>query len=65
MRSQVECGLLVTSIASLDLGSGPVPLAGSLASFPLPEFFGLQLSGVEIRRNGQFLTLYANLVAGA
>jgi hypothetical protein len=37
-------------------------VAGSLASFPLPEFFGLSLSGVEISRNGQFMILYANLV---
>jgi hypothetical protein len=44
------------------VGSLLPSLAGSLASFPLPEFFGLQLSGVEITRNGQFLTLYANLV---
>ena len=36
-------------------------VAGALASFPLPEFFGLTLSGVEISRNGQFMTLYANL----
>ena len=28
-------------------------LAGSLASFPLPEFLGLGLSGVEIARSGQ------------
>jgi cysteine-rich repeat protein len=37
-------------------------VAGSLASFPLPEFFGLSLSGVEIARSGQFMALYANLV---
>jgi cysteine-rich repeat protein len=37
-------------------------VAGSLASFPLPEFFGLGLSGVEIARSGQFMALYANLV---
>ena len=55
----VENDILPPLVASL-LPS----LAGSLASFPLPEFFGLQLSGVEITRNGQFLTLYANLVAG-
>jgi hypothetical protein len=36
-------------------------VAGSLASFPLPEFFGLSLSGVEISRSGQFMILYANL----
>ncbi|MEO6026050.1 MAG: DUF4215 domain-containing protein [Candidatus Binatia bacterium] len=55
----VENDILPPLVASL-LPS----LAGSLASFPLPEFFGLQLSGVEITRNGQFLTLYANLVTG-
>jgi hypothetical protein len=38
-------------------------VAGSLASFPLPEFFGLGLSGVEITRQGQFMALYANLVS--
>ncbi len=38
-------------------------LAGSLASFPLPEFLGLGLSGVEISRSGQFMVLYANLVS--
>jgi len=37
-------------------------LAGSLASFPLPGFFGLSLNGVEVSRTGQFLSLYANLV---
>jgi hypothetical protein len=36
-------------------------LAGALSGFPLPEFFGLQLSGVEVSRNGQFLSLFANL----
>jgi hypothetical protein len=36
-------------------------VAGSLASFPLPEFFGLSLAGVEIARTGQFLVLYADL----
>ncbi len=36
-------------------------LAGSLASFPLPEFLGLTLQGVEVSRTGEFLSLYANL----
>lgn len=36
-------------------------LAGALAGFPLPEFFGLQLQGVEVSRNGQFLSLFADL----
>lgn len=36
-------------------------LAGGLASFPLPDFLGLSLGGVEVSRNGQFLTLFATL----
>lgn len=38
-------------------------LAGALSGFPLPQFFGLSLQGVEVSRNGQFLSLYANLAA--
>jgi hypothetical protein len=38
-------------------------LAGALSGFPLPQFFGLNLQGVEVSRNGQFLSLYANLAA--
>jgi cysteine-rich repeat protein len=36
-------------------------LAGSLAGFPLPDFLGLQLNGVEVTANGAFLSLFANL----
>ncbi len=36
-------------------------LAGALAGFPLPDFFGLRLQGVEVSRSGQFLSLFANL----
>jgi hypothetical protein len=36
-------------------------LAGALAGFPLPQFFGLSLGGVEVSRVGQFMSLYANL----
>ncbi len=36
-------------------------LASSLASFPLPEFLGLELSGVEVSKNGEFLSLFADL----
>ncbi|RIL05602.1 MAG: hypothetical protein DCC71_09765 [Proteobacteria bacterium] len=36
-------------------------LGDGLGAFPLPEFFGLSLQGVEVSRNGQFLTLFANL----
>ncbi|MDX2170109.1 MAG: DUF4215 domain-containing protein [Deltaproteobacteria bacterium] len=36
-------------------------LAGALSGFPLPQFFGLNLAGVEVSRSGQFLSLFANL----
>jgi len=38
-------------------------LGDSLGAFPLPEFFGLQLQGIEVSRNGQFYTLFADLVS--
>jgi hypothetical protein len=36
-------------------------LAGALSGFPIPQFFGLQLQGVEVSKNGSFLALFANL----
>lgn len=39
-------------------------LAGGLSGFPLPDFLGLQLSGVEVSHNGDFLSLFANLTSG-
>jgi len=36
-------------------------LASALSGFPLPSFFGFQLGGVEVSRNGQFMSLFANL----
>jgi hypothetical protein len=36
-------------------------LAGAISGFPLPEFFGLNLSGREVSRTGQFMGLYADL----
>lgn len=36
-------------------------LGDGLGSFPLPQFFGLSLEGVEVSRQGQFLTLFADL----
>ncbi len=36
-------------------------LAGALSGFPLPEFFGLSIDGVEVSRAGQFITIYADL----
>jgi hypothetical protein len=39
-------------------------LAGAFGGFPLPQFFGLSLSGVEVSRSGQFMSLYSNLRVG-
>ena len=36
-------------------------LADSLGSFPLPDFLGLQLSLVDLDRNGEFLSLFMDL----
>jgi hypothetical protein len=36
-------------------------LAGSLGSFPLPDFLGLQMSLVDVDRNGEFISLFLNL----
>jgi len=36
-------------------------LAGALSGFPIPQFFGLRLQGVEVSKNGSFLALFANL----
>jgi hypothetical protein len=38
-------------------------LAGALSGFPVPQFFGLSLQGVEVSKNGSFLALFANLAA--
>ncbi len=38
-------------------------LAGALSGFPLPQFFGLAIDGVEVSRQGQFLSIYADLTA--
>jgi hypothetical protein len=36
-------------------------IAGALASFPLPSFLGLSLSGVEVARAGQYYGIFADL----
>jgi hypothetical protein len=45
------------------LGSFLPELAGALGTFPLPEFLGLNLQGVEVSRSGQYYSIFANLVA--
>jgi cysteine-rich repeat protein len=37
-------------------------LASALSGFPLPEFFGLRLAGIEVSHNGDFSGLFADLV---
>jgi hypothetical protein len=36
-------------------------LAGALQSFPLPQFLGLGLTGIEVSRVGQYYSIFANL----
>ena len=43
------------------VGSFLPSLAGGLGSFPLPSFLGLSLEVVEVARNGEMLTIYADL----
>jgi cysteine-rich repeat protein len=38
LKAQTECGLLVTSISQLDLGTGVVPLTAEVLSIIMPEF---------------------------
>lgn len=52
---------LETSILPPLVGALLPDLASSLASFPLPDFLGLQLTGVEVSKNGEFLSLFADL----
>ena len=37
-------------------------LGENLGAFPIPSFFGLELQGVEVSRNGAFFSLFTNLV---
>lgn len=37
-------------------------LATSLGTFPLPDFLGLGLSGIEVSKTGEFVTIYVDLV---
>ncbi len=37
-------------------------IAGSLGAFPLPAFLGIDLVGVEVSRQGEFMSVFADLV---
>ena len=54
---------LETLLPSL-VGSFLPALASGLGSFPLPQFLGLSLDVVQVARNGEMLTIYANLSSG-
>lgn len=38
LKAQTECGLLVTTITELDLGTGPLPLNAAILSLLMPQF---------------------------
>ncbi len=54
----------LTTVLNFLLPNALPALGDGLGAFPLPEFFGLLLDGVEVSRNGQFYTLFTNLVPG-
>ena len=39
-------------------------LASQLGEFPLPTFLDLHLQGVDVARQGDFLSIFADLVPG-
>jgi cysteine-rich repeat protein len=53
----------VQSLLPAILGPLLPSLADALGSLPLPEFFGLNLQGVDVSRAGQHMAIFANLVA--
>ena len=52
----------VQSLLPAILGPLLPTLADALGSIPLPEFFGLNLSGVEVARTGGHMGIFTNLV---
>jgi len=54
-------GPLETTILPPLVGSLLPDLASGLSGFPIPSFLDLELQGVEVSRNGQFLSLFTNL----
>ena len=43
------------------IGSFLPDLASALQTFPLPQFIGLSLTGLEVSRNGQYYSIFADL----
>jgi hypothetical protein len=54
----------VQSLLPTILGPLLPGLADALGNLPLPEFFGLNLQGVDVSRAGQHMAIFANLVPG-
>ena len=55
--------VVLSAVLGLVLTQAFPQLAGSLAGFPLPEFFGLQSSFIEASKNGEFLSIFLDLSA--
>lgn len=53
--------IVLQAVLGLVLTQAFPQLAGSLAGFPLPEFFGLQSSFIEASKNGEFMSIYLDL----
>lgn len=64
---EIQSSMIATDTAELEailpsiLGFVFPSLASALASFPVPTFLDLQLSVVEIERNGEFFSIFADL----
>jgi hypothetical protein len=57
----VNEGPLETTVLPSLVGGLLPDLASGLSGFPIPSFLDLELEGVEVSRNGQFLSLFTNL----
>ena len=53
--------VVLSAVLGLVLTQAFPQLAGSLAGFPLPEFFGLQSSFIEASKNGDFMSIFLDL----
>ncbi len=70
-EDDIEIQFLINQIGADEVALGPlleglfvlaVPgLASALEGFPLPDFVGLSLIGVDVERNGEFMSLFLDL----
>lgn len=57
LASEATLDLLMPQLLALIVPS----VAGSLGTFPLPDFLGLELSLVDLDRNGEFISVFLDL----